>query len=76
MSTETQKSSRRPSHRLFAIYRKSPTDKGFRTEIGAVWPHKTGTGFSLKLDYLPLNGADIVAFAIDEQTDAQEGGAQ
>lgn len=79
MSTETQKSSKRPTHRIYAIYRKNPedrNDKGYRTEIGAVWSHKTGSGFSLKLDYLPLNGADIVAFAIDEQAPAQEGGAQ
>ena len=28
--------------------------------IGAVWPHGDGEGFNLKLDYLPLNGAEIV----------------
>ena len=28
--------------------------------IGAVWPHSDGGGFNLKLDYLPLNGAEIV----------------
>ena len=29
-------------------------------EIGAAWSHKDGEGFSLKLDFLPLNGAEIV----------------
>jgi hypothetical protein len=29
-------------------------------EIGAAWAHKDGEGFSLKLDFLPLNGAEIV----------------
>lgn len=28
--------------------------------IGAVWPHGDGEGFNLKLDCLPLNGAEIV----------------
>lgn len=76
MSTETQKTPKRPSHRVYAVYRKNKEDKGYKTEIGAVWQHKTGNGFSLKLDYLPLNGAEIVAFAIDDQAQGQEGGAQ
>jgi hypothetical protein len=25
-----------------------------------VWPHGDGEGFNMKLDYLPLNGAEIV----------------
>lgn len=28
--------------------------------IGAVWPHSDGEGFNMKLDYLPLNGAEMV----------------
>ena len=35
--------------------------KGFWTTIGAAWAHQDGKGFSVKLDYLPLNGgAEIV----------------
>jgi hypothetical protein len=28
--------------------------------IGVAWPHGDGDGFFVKLDFLPLNGADIV----------------
>ena len=37
-----------------------PGDKSFWTEIGAAWAHQDGKGFNVKLDYLPLNGAEIV----------------
>jgi hypothetical protein len=52
------KNSNRPSHRVYAV-----TKIGERStwcEIGAAWPHKDGEGFNLKLDFLPLNGAEIV----------------
>ena len=52
------KPSNRPSHYVYAV-----TKTGQRTnwrEIGAVWPHADGEGFNLKLDFLPLNGAEIV----------------
>jgi hypothetical protein len=35
-------------------------DKSFWTEIGAAWGHQDEKGFNVKLDYLPLNGAEIV----------------
>ena len=47
-----------PTHRAYAV-----TESGSRhfwREIGAAWSHADGDGFNLKLDYLPLNGADIV----------------
>jgi hypothetical protein len=47
-----------PSHRVYAVARNGK--KSYWQAIGAVWPHGDGEGFSLKLDYLPLNGADIV----------------
>jgi hypothetical protein len=28
--------------------------------VGAAWAHSDGEGFNLKLDHLPLNGAEIV----------------
>ena len=54
----TTKQTNRPSHRVYAV-----TKNGERSnwrEIGAAWSHKDGEGFSLKLDFLPLNGAEIV----------------
>jgi hypothetical protein len=47
-----------PSHRVYAVTKEGK--QSYWRAIGAVWPHADGEGFSLKLDYLPLNGADIV----------------
>ncbi len=47
MRNTTQK---QPTHRAYAVTR----------EIGAAWAHSDGEGFALALDYLPLNGAEIV----------------
>ena len=54
----TTRQTNRPSHRVYAV-----TKNGERSnwrEIGAAWAHKDAEGFSLKLDFLPLNGAEIV----------------
>jgi hypothetical protein len=55
------RSDKAPTHEIFAV-RKDSDDKnakGFWTKIGAAWPHKDGEGFSLKLDFLPLDGSEI-----------------
>lgn len=67
---------RQPTHRLYAVEKRN--GKSFWRPIGAAWAHSDGEGFGLKLDYLPLHGAEIVMRAPksgDEQ-DGQEGGAQ
>ena len=55
IKTETSK---RPPHRVYAVTKNG--EKSFWTEIGAAWSHQDGKGFNVKLDYLPLNGAEIV----------------
>ena len=47
-----------PTHRVYAVTREGK--KSYWRAIGAAWAHKDGEGFGLTLDYLPLNGADIV----------------
>lgn len=69
-----QTNSRRPTHRVYAVTKNGADDKGFWTEIGAAWPHSDGKGFNLKLDYLPLNGAELVIRT--PKQDAAKGGAQ
>jgi hypothetical protein len=67
-------SSKRPTHRAYAVTKQG--EKSFWREIGAVWQHEDGKGFSLKLDLLPLNGADIVIREPKtEPKTAGEGGA-
>jgi uncharacterized protein (DUF736 family) len=55
IKTETSK---RPSHRVYAVTKNG--EKSYWTEIGAAWSHQDGKGFNVKLDYPPLNGAEIV----------------
>ena len=52
------KTTNRPSHRVYAVTKNG--ESKFWTAIGAAWAHSDGEGFNLKLDYLPLNGAQIV----------------
>ena len=68
MSKRDEKTSR-PSHTVYAVTRREGRDKGYWTSVGAAWPHADGRGFSLKLDYLPLNGAELVIRERSEQPD-------
>ena len=59
MKTATKKTeSNRPDYRVYAVTKNG--DKSYWNAIGAAWSHKDGEGFNVKLDMLPLNGADIV----------------
>ena len=65
----------RPTHRVFTV---TKSGKGkYWQPIGALWAHTDGKGFYQRLDYLPLNGAEIVVREIgdDKQADGN-GGAQ
>jgi hypothetical protein len=57
--TKTENSNSRPTHRVYAV-KKIGADKSHWTEIGAAWSHQDGKGFNVKLDFLPLAGAEIV----------------
>ena len=62
MSNDTTTIKTRPTHSAFQV-RKYKTNGEYRSEytlIGAAWPHGDGEGFNLKLEYLPLNNAEIV----------------
>jgi hypothetical protein len=73
MTNETNNS--RPTHRIFAVTKNGK--KKFWQPIGALWAHADGKGFNQRLDYLPLNDAEIVVRAIDEEAQADDkGGAQ
>jgi len=77
------KPSNKPTHRIYAVSKRAD-DKNNWTEIGAAWPHADGKGFALKLDYLPLNGGELVLRVpsdkkkndtAGEAADSTEGGA-
>jgi hypothetical protein len=73
MTNQTTNS--RPTHRVFAVTKNGK--KKFWQPIGALWAHVDGKGFNQRLDYLPLNDAEIVVRAIEEGAQADDnGGAQ
>jgi hypothetical protein len=67
MTSETKS---RPTHRVYAVIKSG--DKKFWQPIGALWAHQDGQGFSQRLDYLPLNGAQIVIRSVDEDKAGSE----
>jgi hypothetical protein len=52
------KTSKLPTHRVYAVTKNG--DTSYWNVIGAAWANQDGKGFNVKLDYLPLNGAEIV----------------
>jgi hypothetical protein len=59
-TSNDSKATKLPSHRVYAVKKGENGEKSFWREIGAAWEHSDGKGFGVKLDYLPLNGAEIV----------------
>jgi hypothetical protein len=56
---ESTMSNKQPTHRAYAVTKNR--GKSYWREIGAAWAHEDGKGFSLKLDYLPLDpNAELV----------------
>jgi hypothetical protein len=69
------RSSNAPTHEIFAVTRGGDKDTKSRWQkIGAAWPHKDGDGFNLKLEYLPLNGAEMVIRKYKPKSEVSEGG--
>ncbi|MEZ4713116.1 MAG: hypothetical protein R3A44_38355 [Caldilineaceae bacterium] len=51
-----------PSHLLYHVEKREGNGRTNWTEIGTLWPHKDGEGFSVKLRYLSLQqDAELVA---------------
>ena len=59
--TKTETTAKQPdAPRLCGHEGRGSAIKASGPTIGAVWAHQDGKGFNVKLDYLPLNGAEIV----------------
>jgi hypothetical protein len=48
-----------PSHIVYAVT-KGKDKRSYWRKIGAAFAHSDGDGFNIALEFLPLNGADIV----------------
>lgn len=72
-------STKRPSHRLML---QPDEESKFTIEVGALWPHEKGGGFSVTLKrglaLYAVDGARLVAFTIrdDEQQQRDRGRAR
>ena len=72
MTTKTNNS--RPTHRVYAVTKNG--EKKFWQPIGAMWAHADTNGFNLRIDYLPLNDAEIVVRVAGDKQAEGNGGAQ
>jgi hypothetical protein len=72
MTTVNTKS--RPTHRIYAVTKSD--DKKFWQPIGALWAHADGKGFNQRIDYLPLNDAELVIRINGDEQAEGKGGAQ
>ena len=65
----------KPTHKVLTAVERSDgsnATKAFYTRIGAGWPIKNGTGISVVLDALPVNGRLIILeIGEDEQEDSR-----
>lgn len=58
MTTQTQTSGRKPTHRLYRVL--GDGEGAIWTPIGAAWPNKDGKGFNLACDAVPLQGRIVL----------------
>jgi hypothetical protein len=70
MTKETTKA--RPTHRVYAVTKNG--ESKFWQPIGAMWAHADAQGFNLRIDYLPLNDAQIVVRVAGDR-EAENAGA-
>jgi len=64
---------RRPTHRLVLQHDADNEDSRSQTEVGALWPHERGGGFSITikrgLAIAQLDGTRLHAFTIDHDAE-------
>jgi hypothetical protein len=64
----------RPTHRVYAVTKNG--EKKFWQPIGAMWAHADAQGFNLRIDYLPLNDAEIVVRVAGDKQAESNGNAR
>ena len=64
--------SKKPTHTAYTV-RDNGNGKGFWTRIGSVWAHKSGDGFTVRLDALPVNGEIVIRSKAEDEDTEKEG---
>jgi hypothetical protein len=49
-------STNKPTLLAYTVKNRGKGQKAIWTRIGAAWPHNSGTGFSIELEALPVDG--------------------
>jgi hypothetical protein len=62
--------SKKPTLIAYTVKERGEGQKAIWTRIGAAWPHGSGTGFTVQLDVLPLDGRIVLT-----EPKAEDGGA-
>ncbi len=55
-NNQNESKSNTPSHIAYHVEEPEGDAKGIWTQVGALWPHKDGKGFNLKLKLQPVDG--------------------
>jgi len=66
MSDEQERSTRRPSYRLYLVTGEGEASSW--SAIGAAWPHKDSRGFNVVCDAVPLTGRMVLRAPDDERS--------
>jgi hypothetical protein len=59
--------SNKPTLIAYSVNERGEGQKAIWTRIGATWPHGNGSGFTLQLDVLPLDGRIVLTEPKDEE---------
>jgi hypothetical protein len=65
-----------PERPPYVAYYVPERDKPFWTQIGGMWPHADGEGFTLDLELMPIGTSRIVIRNRPEDRPAENGEAQ
>jgi hypothetical protein len=57
---EKNMSNKKPTLIAYTVKDRGEGQKAFWTRIGAAWPHGSGSGLSIQLDALPLDGRIVL----------------
>ena len=63
--------SKKPTLIAYSVKDRGQDQKAIWTRIGAAWPHGSGSGMSIQLDVLPIDGRIVLT-----EPKAEDGSAQ
>ncbi len=52
--------SKKPTLIAYTVRDRGEDQKPFWTRIGAAWPHENGSGFTIRLDAIPVDGRIVL----------------